>query len=126
MVLNKSWFCQSADLRALTEGNKADLTVSSTRNTIRQELERRGSVATRATGTVIVVVEGGVVKGSRWFVTGDLGTVIVKGDTLGLSKSVEASINMRNFAGGPSRQRRTLVKIPINLSGVMAVTSQPY
>ena len=76
MVLNgKRWFNESADLKALTERNKVDLTVSSTRNTIRQELERRGSVATRATGTVLVVIEGGQVKGSRWVVTGNLGPV---------------------------------------------------
>ena len=65
MVINKSWFTQSADLKALTEGNKVDLTVTSTSNTIAVELERRGSVATRATGTVIVNVEGELVKCSR-------------------------------------------------------------
>ena len=84
MVINKCWFTQSADLKALTEGNNVDLTVTSTSNTIVVELERRGSVATRATGTVIVNVEGGLVKGSRWFITGDLGVVIIKGDKLGL------------------------------------------
>ena len=55
-----------ADLKVFTEGNKVDLTITSTSNTIAVELERRGSVATRATGTVIVNVEGGRVKGSRW------------------------------------------------------------
>ena len=98
MVINKSWFTQSADLRALTESNKVDLTVSSTSNTIAVELERRGSVATRATGTVIVNVEGGLVKGSRWFITGDLGVVIIKGDKLGIKKSVEVSIKMKKLA----------------------------
>ena len=98
MVINKSWFTQSADLSALTESNKVDLTVFSTSNTIAVELERRGSVATRATGTVIVNVEGGLVKGSRWFITGDLGVVIIKGDKLRLKKSVEVSINMKKLA----------------------------
>ena len=98
MVINKSWFTQSADLKALTEGNKVDLTVTSTSNTIAVELERRGSEATRATGTVIVNVEGGRVKGSRCFITGDLGVVIIKGDKLGLKKSVEVSIDMKKLA----------------------------
>ena len=99
MVLNsKRWFNESADLKALTERNKVDLTVSSTRNTIRQELERRGSVATRATGTVLVVIEKGQIKGSRWVVTGNLGPVWVTGDKLGLPKSVEVSIDMSNLA----------------------------
>ena len=70
MVINsKRWFNESADLKALTERNKVDLTVSSTRNTIRQELERRGWVATRATSTVLMVIEKGQVKGSRWVAT---------------------------------------------------------
>ena len=80
MVGNKCWFTQSSDLKALTESNKVDLTVSSTSNTIEVELQRRGSVATSATGAVVVNVEAGRCKGSRWFITGDLGVVIIKGD----------------------------------------------
>ena len=80
MVSNKCWFTQSSDLKALTESNKVDLTVSSTSNTIEVELQRRGSVATSATGAVVVNVEAGRCKGSRWFITGDLGVVIIKGD----------------------------------------------
>ena len=95
---SKKWFNGSADLKALTERNKVDLTVSSSRNTILEELGRRGAVATRATGTVIVVIEKGQVKGSRWMVTGNLGPVWVSGEKLGLSKAVEASIDMSNLA----------------------------
>ena len=71
MVSNKFWFTQSTDLKALVESNKVDLTVTSTSNTIAVELERRGSVATRATGAVIVNVEGG---GSRAAGGSSLGT----------------------------------------------------
>ena len=94
---SKKWFNGSADLKPLTERNKVDLTVASSRNTIQEELGRRGAVATRATGTVIVVIEKGQVKGSRWMVTGNLGPVWVSGEKLGLSKAVEASIDMSNL-----------------------------
>ena len=61
----KKWFAGSADLKPLTERNKVDLTVASSKNTIQEELGRRGAVATRATGTVVVVIEKGQVKGRR-------------------------------------------------------------
>ena len=93
----KKWFAGSADLKPLTERNKVDLTVASSKNTIQEELGRRGAVATRATGTVVVVIEKGQVKGSRWMVTGDLGPVWISGEKLGLTKAVEASIDMSDL-----------------------------
>ena len=57
MTKTKEWFVGSADLQPLTVRNKVDLTVASSKNTIQEELKRRGAVASRATGTVVEVVE---------------------------------------------------------------------
>ena len=93
----QQWFVGSADLQPLTARNKADLTVAASKSTIQEELKRRGAVASRATGTVVIVVEKGQVQGSRWMVAGNLGPVWVTGDKLGLKKNVEASINLSDL-----------------------------
>ena len=93
----QQWFVGSADLQPLTARNKADLTVAASKSTIQEELKRRGAVASRATGTVVVVVEKGKVQGSRWMMVGNLGPVWVTGDKLGLKKNVEASINLSDL-----------------------------
>ena len=93
------WFAGPADLQPLTVGNKADLTVASSKNTIGGELRRRGADASLATGTVVIVIRQGQVQGSRWMLTGDLGPVWITGDKLGLgNKRMEASIDMSDLA----------------------------
>ena len=93
----KKWFVGSADLQPLTARNKVDLTVAASKTTTQEELKRRGAVASRATGTVVIVIDKGQVQGSRWMVTGNLGPVWITGDKLGLTKRVEASINMSDL-----------------------------
>ena len=92
------WFVQSAELHALEERNKDDLTVTSTSNTIECELQRRGAVATQATGSIVLNVEAGKCKGSRWFLTGDLGFIVIKGDKLGLKKTVEVNVDLKKLS----------------------------
>ena len=65
MHKTKEWFVGSADLQPLTVRNKVDLTVASSKNTIQEELKQRGAVTSRATCTVVVVIEKGQVKGHR-------------------------------------------------------------
>ena len=87
------WFTASTELRAFEEQNKDDLTVTSAANTIKFELQRHGSIVTQATGSIVLNVESGRVNGSRWFLTGNLGSIAFRGDKLGLKKSVEVIVD---------------------------------
>ena len=93
----KKWFLGSADLQPLTVRNKVDLTVAASKTTTQEELKCRGAVASRATGTGVIVIEKGQVQGSRWMVTGNLGPVWITGDKHGLQKNVEASTNLSDL-----------------------------
>ena len=92
------WFVAPNELHALGEQNKDNLTVTSSSNTIEFELQRRGAVATQATGAIVLNVEAGRVKGSRWFLTGDLGVIVIKGDKLGLKKTVEVTVDLKKIS----------------------------
>ena len=59
-------------------------------------------MATPATGSIVLNVEAGKCKGSRWFLTGDLGFIVIKGDRLGLKKELKklSSWSFPTEAGG--------------------------
>ena len=73
-TMRKPWFKTRA-LRALEPRWRESLTVSSTSYQIEAELTRRGALPDKATGTIVVNVEDGKIKGSRWFICGNLGVV---------------------------------------------------
>ena len=88
------WFTASTELRAFEEQNKDDLTVTSAANTIKFELQRHGSIVTQATCSIVLNVESGRVKGSRWFLTSSgerrqAGTEEVCGSHSGCSEGVK-------------------------------------
>ena len=51
-----------------------------------------------ATGSIVLNVEAGRCKGSRWFLTGDLGFIVIKGDKLGLKKTVEVTVDHKKLS----------------------------
>ena len=51
-----------------------------------------------ATGSIVLNVEAGRCKGSRWFLMGDLGFIVIKGDKLGLKKTVEVTIDLKKLS----------------------------
>ena len=46
----------------------------------------------QVTGTVVVNVEADLVKGSIWFLAGNLGLMAVNGAKLGFNRSIEVAI----------------------------------
>ena len=55
-------------------------------------------MATQTTGSIVLNAEAGKCKGSRWFLTGDLGFIVIKGDKLGLKKTVEVTIDLKKLS----------------------------
>ena len=56
------------------------------------------AIASQAMGTIVLNVESGLVKGSGWFLAGNLGPLAIRGDKLGLKKSVEVTIDLSKLA----------------------------
>ena len=97
--MRKPWFKTPATgLRALRPSWMEGLTVSSTTYQVEAELTRRGALPGKATGTILVNIEEGRTKGSRWLLCGDLGLTKVNGSRLGSKKSIEVSIDTTNLA----------------------------
>ena len=98
-IMRKPWFKTPATgLRALRPSWMEGLTVSSTTYQVEAELTRRGALPDKATGTIVVNMEDGRTKGSRWFLCGDLGLTQVNGSRLGSKKSIEVSIDMTKLS----------------------------
>ena len=71
---NKPWFEQIKP-KALSPSEWASLTVNGTGIQVTQELRRQGAEASDPCAVIIIPIENGQVKGSRWTVSGNLGEV---------------------------------------------------